>query len=299
MKDVIAWPVHWLLKGTAPLPGPLRRAIFGCAGLAWKGYYFVPGNHMRRTASELCAVIGRDDPRRIYFEMMNKVAVVADAFGRLLRHGPEAVAEMTGFDEGGARPFREAYEQRGGAIVVAPHCVGSVLSAAGFGKTFPTVLLVRESRSEARSALLREYLERLGPEVVFVRRARPQTVTRHILRALRERKLIVGTTDLLRHQEDTVAAEMFGQPVWLPGWPARFAARRKVPIVPAYIRTEPGRVRVLGDEPYIEEDVARSTQRWASFFERSIRAHPSDWVFMFEKRWARVIGAAAGTRGAG
>ena len=296
VKDWTARPLHWAMRGAAPLPRPVRRVIFGGVGLVMKGYYFAPGSHVRRTLGNLCRVIGRDDPWRIYSEMMGKVGLAMDAFGQLLRRGPEALAATAGFDEAGMRCFSEAYERYGGAIVVVPHCVGSVLSAAAFGRAFPTVLLVRESRSATRGALVRQYLERLGPELVFVRGSRPETVARHILRALRAGKLIVGTTDLVRDRGDTVEAAVFGERGRLPAWPARFAARRGVPVIPAYVRIEDGRVVTTGGEAYLEDDLEVSTQRWWDFFEGCIGKYPSEWIFMFEKRWARILAQAFGPR---
>ena len=40
-----------------------------------------------------------------------------------------------------------------------------------------------------------------------------------------------------------------------------------------------------------------SPHRWANFFEQSIREHPADWVFMFDKRWSKIIAAAAAELG--
>jgi lauroyl/myristoyl acyltransferase len=81
--------------------------------------------------------------------------------------------------------------------------------------------------------------------------------------------------------------------VSLPAWPARFSARRKIPILPGYIRVSGGRIVLSCDEPYIEPDTVVATQRWAAYFEKSIRESPADWVFMLDKHWSRVIAKAA------
>ncbi|MGB5891419.1 MAG: hypothetical protein WBH75_15790, partial [Thermoanaerobaculia bacterium] len=65
--------------------------------------------------------------------------------------------------------------------------------------------------------------------------------------------------------------------------------------LPLYVRVENERILMSVDEPFDEKDLVASTQRWASSFERSIRAYPADWVFMFDKHWSRIIAAAAAT----
>ena len=36
----------------------------------------------------------------------------------------------------------------------------------------------------------------------------------------------------------------------------------------------------------------QATQRWVSRFEKRFRQYPSDWAFMLDKNWARVLAAA-------
>lgn len=144
-----------------------------------------------------------------------------------------------------------------------------------------------------RQLLMRRYFDKLGPELLYVRHTEPSVVARGILRALHEKKFVIGTTDLTRNGADTVEVKFFGQPVPLPAWPARFSARRKIPILPGYIRISGGRIVLSCDEPYIEPDTVAATQRWAAYFEKSIREAPADWPFMLDKRWSGVIAKAA------
>ena len=77
----------------------------------------------------------------------------------------------------------------------------------------------------------------------------------------------------------------------------RLATKSDVPILPLYIRVEGERILMSVDEPFREKDLVESTQRWAKSFEQSIREHPADWVFMFDRRWSRIIAAAAAELG--
>ncbi|MGB6369344.1 MAG: hypothetical protein WBG93_21280, partial [Thermoanaerobaculia bacterium] len=261
----------------------------------FKSLYFVPGNHLRRTAKDLCRVIGHPDPRAMYFQIADKMASAAVLYGTALRHGPEVVADSTAMDETSYARCRKVLDTCGSGMAVTTHCAGSVLAAPYFGREFPSRMLMRESKSETRARISRQYFDQLGMNAIYARRADPVSLARGILRAFKQGALVVGTADLARRTEDTLQVEVFGQPVWLPAWPSRFASRRDVPILPLYVRVENERILMSVDEPFDEKDLVASTQRWASSFERSIRAYPADWVFMFDKHWSRIIAAAAAT----
>ena len=292
-KDLAILPLNGLVKMATYLPEWAGRSLAGSFGLLFKSLYFVPGNHLRRTAENLCRVIGNPDPRTMYFQIADKMASAAVLYGTALRHGSDVVADLTTMDEVSYARCREVLETRGSGMAVTTHCVGSVLAGPFFGREFPSRMLMRESKSETRARISRQYFERLGMNSIYARRADPVSLARGILRAFKEGALVVGTADLARRTEDTVQVEVFGQPVWLPAWPSRFAARRDVPILPLYVRVEGERIVMTVDEPFDEKDLVVSTQRWASSFEQSIRAHPADWVFMFDKHWSRIIAAAA------
>jgi lauroyl/myristoyl acyltransferase len=292
-KDLAIVPLNGLVKVATYLPEWIGRGLAGTFALFFKSLYFVPGSHLRRTAKDLCRVIGHPDPRAMFFQVADKLASAAVLYGTALRHGPELVASSTVMDEVSYARCREVLETRGSGMAVTTHCVGSVLAAPFFGREFPSRMLMRESKSETRARISRQYFEKLGMNAIYARRADPVSLARGILRAFKQGALVVGTADLARQTEDTVQVRVFGQPVWLPAWPSRFAARREVPILPLYVRVEGERILMSVDEPFHEKDLVASTQRWASSFERSIREHPADWVFMFDKRWSRILAAAA------
>lgn len=298
-KDLAVLPLHGLLKLFTRLPPPVFTAGVGGLGLLCKSWYLLPGSYVRRTSADLCRVIDRPDPRATYFRLVDKMVRAIGLFGLVGRRGAQAVAALTDFGEADLATCREVRRRFGGAIFVTPHCACSVLSGARFSREFPTVALAREPRSARRARIAAGYFDRLGMEPLFVRHRDPASVARGILKSLRSGKFVIGTTDLARRAPDTIEAEIFGQRVWLPEWPARFAARCRVPIVPMYTRMTNGRLLLTVGEPYFEEDLSRSTQRWADHFEKTIRAHPTDWIFMFDKHWSRVLAAAAEQQYAG
>lgn len=289
IKDLIAQPLH----GIAGLPEPVTRGAMAAFGALARAIYFVPGSHVRRTVTQFGVVTGRSDPWRIYSGMVRNLQQAGLHFARLKRSGRAPLVARTIIDKTLEREYARFGRGAHGLMFLVPHCAGAVLSSAGLQEFCPTVLLVREPKSAARQELMMEYVAKLGPEYILSRNASPGTVMRHIMRSLRDAKVIVGTTDVITPSADTVETSAFGQRVHSPAWPARIAARLNVPIVPGFIKMEGGQIRMIAAEGYVESDVEKSTQRWMSSFERFFRQYPSDWVFMLDKRWARVFAAAA------
>jgi len=296
VKDVAAPPAHLMMKCLARMPESAQRALLGSAARLAGCSYFLPRSHVRRTVEDLCAVIGRSDPLWVTQKLFDNLACVARLVATLLREGSEAVAGAVEFEPGSMERVLRVRERYGGGILLVPHCAGSVLSVARAALLFPVVVMARESKSPRRRRILRSYFEKLAPEMIEVRRTPPATVARRILKALKEGKLIIGTTDLIRKTDDTIEATVFGQRAWFPAWPARFSARREAPLLPAYCCIRGGRIVLVCGEPYLEKDLTAATQRWVSYFERCIRRYPEDWPFMFEKRWSRLLAAARGRR---
>jgi len=152
-------------------------------------------------------------------------------------------------------------------MILVPHCVGAVLSSAALSNFCPTTLLLREPRSPARCQLMLEYVQKLGPKYILSRNTPPATVTRNIVRSLREGQVVVGTTDVVTRGADTV--------------------------VPGFIRMDGPQITLFAAEGYHEEDIEKSTQHWISNFEHRLRRYPSDWAFMLDKHWGRVFSGAS------
>jgi lauroyl/myristoyl acyltransferase len=182
-----------------------------------------------------------------------------------------------------------------GVIILVSHCTGAVPSSAGLNNFCPTTLLVREPKSPERCQLMLEYIKKLGPKFILSRNTPPATVMRNITRSLRAGEVVVGTTDVVSGRgADVVETRIFDRSIYSPAWPARIAARLNVPILPGFIHMEGSQIKLIVDDGYLESDVQKSTQRWVSSFERWFRQYPSDWVFMLDKNWARVLAGPAG-----
>ncbi|OGV75478.1 MAG: hypothetical protein A3K19_29245 [Lentisphaerae bacterium RIFOXYB12_FULL_65_16] len=298
VKDSISNPLDWIYRHGTP---GLQRAVFGSVAVLGKAYYYVPGSHGRRTARDICRVAGRTDPRQVFSGMMDGLSFALSTFGRILHDKTGAVADLLSLDEHAVATFAEVQKTYGACIVVLPHCAASLVSAPGLRRNFNMLLLVRESSSETRGRYQEEYFGHFGTDLLFVRRTAPATVARTILGALKDGKFVLALTDRVAYfkgqdtdeKYDTVRVKIFGQDVMLGAWPARFSLKRQVPIVPGYIRLENGRIIGSVAEPYIAKDLISGTQEWVRYFEQSIRQYPADWPFMLDKRWSKIIAAAA------
>jgi len=293
VKDVVMLPAHGLLKAALPFPR-FWHCCLRAAAAAGRGYYRLPGSHVRLTLRDFCRSTGHRDPGAIFRQFLANMVHTGRNFATLMREGGDPLAAMAEFDPLCAARLATVRERYGAAILVLPHCAGSLLPVARLGRTFPTVLLVRESASQTRSRLTAQYYARLGPEILAVRRLDPVVVARRLVKLLKQKKIVIGTTDRPAGPErGRVAVRMFDQPVWLPDWPARFSAQLQVPILPTYVRMCGGQAVMMCGEPYVAVDIASGTQRWAEYFESCFRAYPADWVLLYDKRWAAIFRTAA------
>jgi len=293
IKDVIALPLHWMASAVAGLPESAGRATMGAFGALFRAAYFVPGNHLRRTVGNFCRATSRSDPWPIYSRMVGNLQQATLHYGGLYRRGRSNLLAQTVIDTTLATQYERLRNSKSGLIFLVPHCAAALLSSARLSTFCPTVLLVREPRSPIRCQLMMEYLRKLGPELILTRNAPPASIMRSIMRALRDHKVIVGTSDVIHPGPDTVETRAFGQGIHSPSWPARIAARLGTPIVPGFIHMEGRQIRIFADEGYRELDIQKGAQRWMSSFEGWFRRYPSDWVFMLDKHWARVLAAAS------
>jgi lauroyl/myristoyl acyltransferase len=293
VKDSVAQPLHRFGSLVARLPIGMGSSVFGGLGAMARAGYFLPGSHMSRAVGNFCRVTGRTDPWPVYSRMVDNIQATFLHFARLHRYGPAELVEHTVLDPAMEAECRRLAGLGRGLIVLVPHCAGAALSSARLNQFWPTVLLVREPRQPDRCQLMLDYLRKLGPEYILARNTPPATVMRQMVRALRENKMVVGTTDLVHSGPETIETQIFGQRIHSPGWPARLSERLGAPIVPGYIHMDGRQIRLLSDVGYVEPDIERSTQRWVDSFERFFRQYPSDWLFMLDKNWSRILADAA------
>lgn len=197
-------------------------------------------------------------------------------------------------------PEKDRFDEitsRGGAIFIMPHAHGSVPMAEALGQIHPLLLFVRATKDEERAAWQREYYTKMTCGVVDVRRADDVVASRTMLSALREGSIILGGGDFIKGApdvidnpaEDVVSVEAFGEHVGAMRWPARFAAKMGVPIVPVNIeQTSTQLILHMGDE-ITPGEIVPTTQKWMDGMVDLIHQYPTNWVFCLDRHWLRVL----------
>ena len=293
VKDIVVPLLHRFGFIVAGLQGRLGRGMLACIGALARAAYFVPNSRVRRAVCNFCRATGRSDPWPIYSRMVDNAEHAVFHYAVLSRYGRAQLLSQTVIDPSWAAEYRRFTSGKSGFLALVPHCFGGVLSSAALSSFCPTALLVRESRSPERDKLMVDYLQKLGPKLILSRNEPPATVMRGIVRSLRDSQVVVGTTDVVAAGPDTIETQAFGQRIFSPAWPARISARFGIPLVPIFIRMDGPQIRLIAAEGFLEADIQQCMQRWVSSFEQWFRQYPSDWAFMLDKHWARVLSAAA------
>jgi KDO2-lipid IV(A) lauroyltransferase len=122
---------------------------------------------------------------------------------------------------------------------------------------------------------------------------RKHEAARGVLRAIRERRMLVMPFDQNSVRGLGVFVDFFGLPASTTAGLARVALRSGVPVLPVFIVREgtsarhvahilPSMLAERTDD--LEEDVRRNTERFSRVFEEMVRRHPEQWLWV-HRRW--------------
>jgi lauroyl/myristoyl acyltransferase len=297
VKEAGVYVVHALLRRTDTTPDRIYLAVIELAGALLKAFYYFPVNPWRRSCTDIVR-LGADAPsgKAVYDGLVDKLQETARLFFILLRQGSETARLRMGFDAATTGRIENLRQEYHGGFILLPHCVGGVLSATFFARAVPTVIISKGPPSAKRAQVQREFIEMLGVDLLVIDNVAKSTVARRILRVLKAGKFIVATTDLMKKTDDTIESKLFGQTVHLPSWPARFSAKTGRPILSGYVSVRGENLEIRTSDPFIEKDLTAATWRWAAEFERDILADPSDWAFLFDLRWGKLLREAVKAR---
>jgi KDO2-lipid IV(A) lauroyltransferase len=280
--------------GALPLGVALRLGALG----ALVGYVCDPVH--RRVGMRNLGIAFPDKPlrerRRILRRSFMNLGRVAAEVAHFPRLGPERLATMVRFaDE--ARWRREVIEgRRSGGLILSGHFGNWELLVFAHGmRGHPAYMVHRAIGNPLVDRWLNALRARAGTSLV-----RKSTAARDVLRALRERGLLVMPFDQNSTRGQGVFVDFFGLAASTNSGLARIALRTGEPVVPVFIVRQGGSARhVVEMLPFMyveptgnaEEDVRRATRRFNEVFEEMIRKHPEQWLWM-HKRWkTRPVGA--------
>ena len=95
------------------------------------------------------------------------------------------------------------------------------------------------------------------------------------------------------HSDGAAKATIFGQHIGFPTWAAKIAAKKRIPVVPSYFRSNGKQVTAIYGEELISDSTEEIVQHYVSFFEKCILEDPASWAYLGDKRWRRVFQKAS------
>ena len=296
VKDRIFSGYNRFAGWLARRPRPVRNLFYGLiGGILWLAY-FLPGNMIRPTLKALARHLDTA-PLPLFSGYVTGFLRGLERLERVRQGFGAQVDSMLRLPD---QAQLERVLARGGSVLVMPHVHGSFSMTRGLSQRYRVMSLIRVTHNKARSEAQWDLFRKVGCELHDVRHENPAKVARSVLRALKDGKIVLGMVDRMEFPllkeggsvGELVAAEAFGQTFGAPLWPARFAGKAGVPILPGIVVQTRDEIRlVLGPTVEPSGDIAETTQRWVTEMERLIRAHPEEWAFWLDKNWSRLLRA--------
>lgn len=185
-----------------------------------------------------------------------------------------------------------------GVLILTGHFGNWEMCAYAYGLLGNPVSLVHQT---IKNPLVDAWIERLrsgGGTRLF----RKQEAARAVLRALKDRKLVVLPLDQNQSRRAGIFVDFFGVPANTSDGLARIALRTGAPIYPAFLLRdgESARHRIvflprveIGSMADRDSAARELTQRCTAVLEAMIRKHPDHWLWT-HKRWrTRPLGEPA------
>ena len=296
-KDAVWTPLDAGLRKLGGAPKSVQSVGFGALRGLFMIPYYLPGVPLRRTTTNFAAVIGEPSPRAFYRAFVRQVVLGLKGMEDLRSGRTESIDAMLRIPD--QARLESVLAGGAGCLMVMPHCHGSVLAVRAMAARYPTLMLVSPTVKDKRAEAQLSYYKQLGCDFLDVRRSNEATVARAILTAMRQGKIVVGIVDRIQKapkpgnaynkSRDMVRVTAFGQPVGAPGWPARFGAKGKSPILPVMVEQTSDALTLHLGMAIEAGDIVETTQVWMQVIEDFIRSFPRDWLFVYDKYWAGVL----------
>jgi KDO2-lipid IV(A) lauroyltransferase len=276
----LLWPIGWLL---AYLPSPVALAVGRRLGdVLW---WLLPGR--RAVALEnLRRSFGADQPeseirrlgRRSFEHLgMNVVEICRYALRRT-----EVMLSRVRLE---GREHLEAAAAHGrGVLILTGHYGNWELLAAAHGLSgLPLSIVVRPLDHPLLDELAERFRRRSGAELITKRQA-----LRDVLGALRRRRMVGILLDQNATRAEGVFVPFFGAPASTSKGLALIALRTGAPVVPIFLRREPGGRHCVDVGPALppppDGQVTTYTAMFNRALEAAIRRAPEQWLWMHD-RW--------------
>lgn len=292
--------VAWLLKTTARVVALLPQTLAEALGRHW-GWMLAHVVRLRRRY--VLATLARCLPektarerRGIYADMcrhqaLNLLELMRFAGGREAELGARV-------DVRGEEIVQAALARGKGVLILIAHYGNYDLMGLFAAKLFgyPVTIITKTLKNAQVNALWWDLRRKAGVSEIPA-----QNAYRPCVRALRQNGLVGFMLDQNRPAEQGVFVDFFGRLASTTPGLAFMAAQTGAPVVPVFMRRQPGGRHLLEARPALEPPPDREeatirehTARYTRIIEDEVRLHPEQWLW-FHKRWkSRPAGEAAG-----
>jgi len=275
------------------LPSRVVAPLLRVGQLLALAVYFLPGVPLRRSCGELARLAAARGishaPFAIYRRLVAQMRDVAWLYHRLYRAGRSDVLPHLHLRPDQERALASLFEQDGACVLAVAHNVGAIVYSMRLSEHFRCLVVGKRSKRPESDALMQRFFEHLDVPLALASRHERVAFTRRLLEAVDAGSAIIAPLDRIDRRSEGAQARIFGREVWFTTWALRIAAKRKLPIVPAWLHIEHGEVRVELAEPVREVDPARALQDVMHQLEAWILRDPGSWAFLADKRWQKVL----------
>ena len=259
--------------------------------MTWLVYWLAAP--LRRVGMTNLAIAFPEQPlaerRRILRASMLNLGRMAAELAHLPRLTDEQLREMVRFEDEAWWQEAIGWERPTGVLILSGHFGNWELLVYAHGRRGHPVTMVHRP---IRNPLLDRWLNRLRARA-GTRLVRKHHAAAEVLRALREKQLLVLPFDQNSTRGLGVFVDFFGLPASTNAGIARIGLRADAPIVPAFIVRQGRSARhVVHVLPIMERSrpatrrptCSRNTARLSAVFEDMVRRFPEQWLWV-HRRW--------------
>lgn len=255
--------------------------------------YVWPANPFRQACehiSKLAASNGiHHSPKQVYRQLLKNADGTLDNYFRLYKYGVDAVIGRIHITPEDANRINCLVNEHGGVVMAVPHNYASLFSALKMGREFPLICVSRNPSTVERTRIAVDVFERMNVKILMVRGGNPIELSRALFSILKSGNTIAATVDSMDRSEAAADVEIFGQRVGFPTWAAKIAAKKRIPVIPSYFRSDGTEVTAIYGEELISDNTQEIVQHYARFFEKNILQDPASWAYLCDKRWGKVL----------
>jgi len=290
LKAIIV-PFLYRLLNRVPVPVaalPMKLLLF-----AMRLAYYWPNNPIRQACVNVCKLAelhnNQHNPKAVYRQLITNSDNTLDNYFRLYRHGVESVADRVHISSDDAVRINRLAEEHGGVVIAVPHNFASLFSALKMSRAFSLICVTRNPSTIERTKIGVDFFERMNVRILMVRGGNPFELSRTLFSILKSGNAIAATVDSMDHSEAAAITDIFGMQVGFPTWAAKIAAKKSIPVVPSYFRTNGKQVYACYGEEIITNSTEQIVQHYVKYFEKNILEDPASWAYLADKRWRRVL----------